>query len=197
MILPLRIITYYFWTILYLMNLPKVTFALCLTNFIGLLVITYLHFQRPSIVYVDSNQLINNYKGMLDARKVFQQKALAWKANVDTLTNEVQQLIAKYEKERSRLSSKERQLTEELVRMKQRQLIDYQQAMNTQAEQEDGKMTTEVISQINAYIKKYGEQEGYTIVMAATQYGNIAYADEGLDITKEVLDGLNKEYSGQ
>jgi outer membrane protein len=134
---------------------------------------------------------------MLDARKVYQKKAVTWKANVDTLTNAVQQQIMKYERENSKMSVKERQLSEELISVKQRQLADYQQALNAQAQQEDSKMTQEVIGQINEYIKKFGKQRGYTIVMAATEYGNIAYADEGLDITREVLEGLNKEYSGQ
>lgn len=179
------------------MNLTRITLVFCLLNFTGLLGLAYITYQRSSIVYVDSNQLINNYKGMQDARKAYQQKAVSWKANVDTLTNEVQRQIMQYEKESSKMTVKERQLSQELIRTKQKQLMDYQQAMNTQAQQEDSKMTTEVISQINAYIKKYGEQKGYTIVMAATDYGNIAYADEGLDITNEVLEGLNKEYSGQ
>lgn len=179
------------------MNLTKITLVLGLINFIGLLCLVYFSYQRSSIVYVDSNQLINNYKGMQDARKAYQQKAVSWKANVDTLTIEVQRQIMQYEKESTKMTTKERQLSQELIRTKQKQLMDYQQAMNTQAQQEDNKMTTEVISQINSYIKKYGERKGYTIVMAATDYGNIAYAEEGLDITAEVLEGLNEEYSGQ
>jgi outer membrane protein len=178
------------------MTLPRLTFVLCLINLSGLAVISYFSFQRPSIVYVDSNKLINNYRGMLDARKVFQQKAGGWKANIDTLTSEVQKAIMQFEKETSKMTAKERSLSRELIQTKQKQLMEYQQAMNTQAQQEDSKMTAGVISQINAYIKKYGEAKGYTIVMAATEYGNIAYADDGLDITDEVLEGLNREYGG-
>ena len=179
------------------MNLAKITLVLGILNFIGLFGLAYITYQRSSIVYVDSNQLISNYKGMQDARKAYQQKAITWKANIDTLTKEVQQQIMQYEKESVKMTTKERQLSEELIRTKQKQLMDYQQAMNTQAQQQDSKMTSEVIGRINAYIKMYGKQKGYTIVMAATDYGNIAYAEEGLDITAEVLEGLNKEYSGQ
>ena len=75
--------------------------------------------------------------------------------------------------------------------------MQYQQAMNSQAQQEDAKMTDAVITQINTYLKKYGEAKGYKIILAATQYGNLAYADSALDITEEVLMGLNKEYTGK
>jgi outer membrane protein len=179
------------------MPLSKVALTLGLINLAGLFVIAYITYQRSSIVYVDSNKIINNYKGMLDARKVYQQKAAGWKANIDTLAKEVQGQIMKYEKENSKMTARERQLSQELIHTKQKQLMEYQQAMNAQAQQEDSKMTTEVMSQINAYIKRYGEAKGYNVVMAATEYGNIAYADEGLDITDVVLEGLNREYGGQ
>lgn len=179
------------------MRLNKVIFVLTLANLIGFILLGYWSYQRSSIVYVDANQLINNYKGMQEARKTYQQKAVTWKANVDTLSSEVQRQIMDYEKASGRMTPKERELSEELIRTKQKHLMEYQQAMNAQAQQEDTKMTGEVVAQINSYIKKYGEEKGYTIVMAATEYGNIAYADEGLDITEEVLEGLNKEYSGQ
>lgn len=179
------------------MKIRTTILVLAVINFFGLIFLGYRSYKSPSIVYVDSNQLINDYKGMQDARKAYEQKAAAWKANVDTLMNEVRTRIMEYDKQSSKMSAKERQLSKELIRTKQKQLADYQQALNTQAQQEDKKMTAEVIAQINSYINKYGQQKGYTIVMAATEYGNIAYAEEGLDITEEVLAGLNKEYSGQ
>lgn len=157
----------------------------------------YFFNHKQDIVYVDSVQLVNNYKGMQDARKAYQHKASTWKANIDTLANEVHRQIMNHEKETSKMTARERQLSQELIKTKQNQLVEYQRAMNTQAQQEDSKMTGEVVNQINAYLKKYGKAHGYKIVMAATEYGNIAYAEEGLDITKEVLEGLNKEYTGQ
>jgi outer membrane protein len=157
----------------------------------------YYFTRKQEIVYVDSVQLVNNYKGMQAARKTYQLKASTWKANIDTLVSEVQNQIKQYEKESGKMTAKVRQLSQELIKTKQNQLAEYQRALNTQAQQEDSKMTNEVVSQINAYLKKYGKDHGYKIVMAATEYGNIAYAEEGLDITTEVLEGLNKEYDGQ
>lgn len=157
----------------------------------------FFFFDRAKVVYVDSAKLLNNYKGMQNARAAYQKKAGAWKANIDTLASEVQKQIFKYEKENPRMTARERELSRELIRTKQKQFADYQQATNSQAQQEDSKMTSEVVTQINAYLKKYGQSHGYTIILAATEYGNLAYADEGLDITTEVLDGLNKQYEGQ
>lgn len=177
---------------------PKINIALGAINVCFALFLSYLFFfQNSKLVYVNSAKLLNEYQGMVDARAAYQQKAAGWKANVDTLAKEVQQSIFTYEKESPKMSAKERQLSQELIRTKQNQLTQYQQALNTQAQQEDQKMTSAVVTQVNAYLKKYGEAKGYKIILAATDYGNLAYADEKLDITAEVLVGLNKEYVGK
>lgn len=156
----------------------------------------YFFPEGPDLVYVDSTKIIDEYKGMQSARKAYQEKAAAWKGNIDTLTTEVQKEIMKYEKSSKSLSPKERQLSEEVIRLKQKQLYDYQEAIGRQAREEDDKMTADVLNQINAYIKKYGAEKGYKIVLG-TANGNIVYADESIDITDEVLEGLNKNYEGE
>jgi outer membrane protein len=178
--------------------LQRINLGISVISLLAVISLSLYIFSTPQkLVYVDSAKLVNEYEGMKTARAAYQQKAASWKANIDTLTAEVQKQIFAYEKEVSRMTAKEKQLSQELIRTKQKQLMDYQQAMNTQAQQEDQKMTGDVLTQINAYLKKYGKAKGYKIVMAATEYGNIAYADEGLDITADVLAGLNKEYAGK
>ncbi len=168
-----------------------------LTLFLGLGVLYYLHFSLQKVVYVDSARLVNNYQGMIDARQEYQKKALVWQTNIDTLAKEVQKAIQDYEKENDRLTAKEKELSQELIRTKQRQLQDYQKAMNDKAAQEDNQMTARVLEEMNAYVRQYGETNNYRIIIAATEYGNVAYAAEGLDITDDILKGLNKEYAGQ
>ncbi|MEM6524579.1 MAG: OmpH family outer membrane protein [Bacteroidota bacterium] len=175
----------------------NVSLALFVLLFSGLGALYYLHFSAQKIVYVDSVRLINGYQGMVDARQDYQQKARLWQGNVDTLASEVQKAITDYEKEIATLTSKEKELSQELIRAKQKQLADYQKAIADKAAQEDGQMTSQVLEQINAYLKTYGEQNNYRVILAATEYGNVAYAADGLDITEEVLEGLNNEYGGQ
>jgi outer membrane protein len=164
----------------------------------SLIFLGYNHFSKSQkFAYVDSAKLLNGYEGMINARKAFQQKADSWKSNIDTLTNEVKISIMDYEKGQAAMSTKERQLSQELIKSKQQQLNQYQQAINAQAQQEDQKMTSDIIAQVNAYLKKYGEQKGYTIIFAATDYGNIAFASDALNVTDDVLEGLNKEFRGQ
>lgn len=175
--------------------LQRLNLAFSLLLFSGLLSLAfYVVKTQEKLVYVNTSILINDYMGMQDAREAYKIKATTWKSNVDTLASELKREFLIYEKFSPSLTSDERKQKQDYLRMKQSQLNEYQQVMTAQAQQEDTKMTSDVLQKINAYLKKYGEENGYKIVMAVTEYGNIAYADKGLDITEQVLTGLNKEY---
>lgn len=161
---------------------------------VGLLVLIGFQFKRgDSIVYVDAGKLVNGYRGMQSARQEFELKAGVWKANLDTLKLELEGKMKEYERTEKKLSAKEKQLTEELIRAKQEQFVNYQNVITEKIRKEDQELTSKVLGKVNDYIKHYGEEKGYSIIMAATQYGNIVYAEKGTDITDEVLEGLNRE----
>lgn len=151
-------------------------------------------FRSDKIAYVDSAKILNDYKGSAEAKKAYESKAKVWQANIDTLTSEVKTAIGKYEKSIATMSKKEQELSKQLIQTKQRQLADYQHGIQENAKQEDGKLTQSIVAQINAYLTKYGKAHNYKLILIANQSGTIAYAREGLDITADVIDGLNKEY---
>lgn len=146
------------------------------------------------IAYVDSAKILNDYKGSAEAKKAYEAKAKMWQGNIDTLTSDVKAAIGKYEKSIAIMSKKEQNLAKQLIQSKQKQLEDYQRAIQENARQEDSKMTQSVVAQINTYLANYGKAHNYKMILIANQSGTIAYAREGLDITADVLDGLNKEY---
>jgi len=158
-------------------------------------ILVYLQFSgSQKIVYIDSNMLLNNYAGMQDARAEFQQKATLWQGNVDTLMNEVQKSIMDYEKESQKMTAREKDLSKELIRTKQRQLQDYQSAMRDKSAQEDQQMTERVLTTINSFMTTYGKEHNYKVIFGATSSGNIIYADDAINITDEVLELLNAQY---
>jgi outer membrane protein len=167
----------------------------------SLLIITFLaanYFTaEEKLAYVDSGKLLENYQGMKNAKEAYSKNLTVWQANIDTLSIEVQESLKKFEKERASMTEKELALSKELLRSKQQKLVDYQKAIQEKARQEDARLTQDVVVTINAYLKKYGEENKYNIIFGATELGNIVYADNAIDITEKVLTGLNAQYTGK
>ncbi len=153
-------------------------------------------FVNPSgkIAYVDSGRLLNGYKAMIEARKEFEKKQAGWQANVDSLTTDVQDAIKQYEKVAAGGSSNEKQMARELINTKQKQLYDYQNALRQNAGVEEQRLSQQVLTTVNAYLLRYGKKHNYKLILIAAN-GNIAYADDDMDLTDMVVEELNKEYA--
>jgi len=151
--------------------------------------------RNNGIVYVDSGKLLTGYKSMVEARKEFEKKRSVWQANVDTLSKGVQDAIKKYSKDLSVGSDKEKRLSKELIQTKQKELMDYQNAIKQDASKEEERLNQSVFSTVNNYLQRFGKKNGYKLILIAAN-GNIAYADPSMDITDKVVEELNREYSG-
>jgi outer membrane protein len=160
------------------------------------IIFTWVFFmgRTMKVVYVDNNVLMTKYEGMKYARKEYEKKAAAWQANSDTLMTEWQNELKAYEKERSRMTTKERELKEQLLGNKQQQINQYQEAIQLKSKEEEQKTLQTPLNEINDYLKEYGKKRGFTYILGATGAGNIVYANEARNITEEVLKGLNELY---
>ena len=146
------------------------------------------------IAYVDSQKLMSGYKAMVEARKEFEAKQKVWNSNVDSLTQDVKDAITQYNKSVAQGTPKEKQLAQELIKSKQKQLYEYQSALRQNASQEEQRLTQSVLTTVNAFLMRYGKKHGYKLILIAAN-GNIAYADTELDITDKIVEALNKEYA--
>jgi outer membrane protein len=176
----------------------KISFPLLLSVLsviISIVVLVLFLVKTEKSVYVNTGVLLEKYQGMADVRKKFESESKTWQSNIDTLTSDLQTAMKKYEKDQAGMSAKEKAMAQELLKAKQQQLGQYQQAIQNKARDEQSKLSEGALKQINSFIEQYGKGHHYKIVFG-TSNGNIVYADKSIDITDAVLEGLNKEYQG-
>lgn len=173
----------------------QINLIIAILAFIGMAFLVVKHFTTPKKqVYIDTNILLSKYQGMIAAKAEFESKAKVWDANVDSVFSGFEQEIKAYEKERTQMSKKEKELKEELLRNKQLQIGRYQEAVLKKKKEEEQLLNQTAINTVNEFIKEYGKKHNYTFIFGASGMGNLLYAEKGLDITEEVLEGLNREY---
>jgi outer membrane protein len=149
---------------------------------------------KPIIVSVDSVKLLNEFVGTQKAKMQFKKKEDNWKANLDTLNNEVARQRLFNERNFTKMSPTERANSYDLLRKKELQFQQYKDAIDTFIQQEEEKLTSELIKEIDVFVKDYGEKNGYSIIIGANQFGNVVYTEESYDITEDLLYELNKKY---
>jgi len=165
---------------------------------VAILLTGYLFFRmyptHNDLVYVDVNKVIAEYKAMKDARAAYEIKAKELDTDLDSLFSAFERELKLYEQERTKMSKKEIELKEELLRNRQLQLSKIQDATDKKKKEEEKTLTQTVYNDINDYIEEYGKEHNYKIILGATGGGNILYAEKAIEITDKILEGLNKEY---
>lgn len=158
------------------------------------IILTLTSRQSPKIAYVKSGKVLEEYDGMKEAKGKFGDKLKKWQENIDTLTHDLRTAFGRYNAELSTLSKEERQTRELYLQKQEENLQKYEYQIQQQAKEEDEKINMHIISQLNKFLKKYGEEEGYDLILGTTQQGSILYGSEAYDITGEVIKKFNIEY---
>jgi len=148
-------------------------------------------FTSSKIAYIDTAKLMEGSKAMQTLKGKLKAETEKAKANADTLTSEFQKALQQHEKALASMSAREKKLSEELLRSKQQQVMQYRQALEQKLMQDEQSQSQDILKNINTKITEYGKAKHYTIVFATTN-GNIAYADEAVDVTKDIIELINK-----
>ncbi len=145
---------------------------------------------RNRTAYIDANKVINGYKDIVVAKKEFQKKVELYKERMDTLTGHVKLDMLNMEKFRN--DKVQLQHYQDSAKFHKKQAFDYQEAMKQSLKQEESTMTSAALKKLNIFLKDYGKEKGYDMILIANNSGTIAYAKEGYDISDDVLKEINK-----
>ena len=79
--------------------------------------------------------------------------------------------------------------------MSEQDLQALQNKLATEMASENAKNSQILRDSINAFLKEYNKTKGYNLIISNTSFDNLLYADSTLNITKEIVDGLNARYT--
>jgi outer membrane protein len=182
-------------------------------------VLFYLHFQLKKSCMANSNTNeihIEAPEGHIVPTIYYINTDSLWK-NYEYVKNEIEQLEKEKSKAESQIEAKARQLENDVMdyqqkvqsgmismddaRKKEAELMDRQQKLYELREQLAADLLTKEQNKndmlqkvITDYIKRYNANKNFSYVLGYSQGGGILFANDSLDITKEILEGLNAEY---
>ena len=78
--------------------------------------------------------------------------------------------------------------------VKQENFRRLQQEMMDKASREQSELNNQLFDEITNFLKEYNKEKGFSIVLSTQLGGNVLYAEDGFDITKEIVDRLNANY---
>lgn len=151
--------------------------------------------ERPMrIAYVNVDTINVHYKRMEAARKKFEEEYTLLQKEYETKMRSFQAWSQKVQQNfDTYLRSKQEQVQQELVR-RQQELQQFEQEMQMKLSQKEADLSRKNLEKIQEFCKSYAERKGFDYVLSYQMGGQVLYANDQYDITKEVLKELNEDY---
>jgi len=145
--------------------------------------------------YVDTSLLMKEYTATKDLDAKYkakgEEKGRQLQAEINRFKQEAQNFQAQAQANGQEWAQKK---GAELQKREQ-MLAQAQQALAQQLQQEGGTEMDSLVSNVKKTIKAYGKEKGYTYIYGTgDSNASILYAEDKLDITKEMIKLLNDKY---
>jgi outer membrane protein len=177
------------------MKIKTIGIAIFLIGLIGGSIFYLIKKSENHIYYVRNQYLVENFQGMKDAEIDFNERFKREKNFLDSLQLMYKTMGMTYNS--PGLEAEQKKNLEKNLSMLQNQLTQYSQYYKNITDEADKKMTDQVLNQVNAYVKEYGEKKGCDIIIGTTTSGNILYGKKELDITDDLLKEIDEMYKGK
>ena len=161
---------------------------------------------KGAIVYVDMTKLMAEYDMANDLRAVVETKVSEIQAEITRRETNLANAVARYQ-EKMQKGLMTRTVAEVEAEKLQKQEIEfnnYANQKNSEINEELLVMNNQINDSIITFIKKYNEEKKFAMILVSqgdaegdgmvTLSAPVLTADPSLDITDEVLAGLNEEY---
>lgn len=151
---------------------------------------------QGSIVYFDLDRVLEQYDMANDKRsevetKVagIQQEVTRRQKNLENAINDFQNKINKGLMTSAAAQAQQQKLQEQDVAFQQ-----FAQQKQAEIMEEQQVMMNVLADAIKTYIEKYNEEKGFAMILTNQAGVPVIAGDQSLNITDDIIEGLNKEY---
>ena len=155
---------------------------------------SFIPLPSTGIVYVNSDSLLDQYAFYKNERSKFEASQNRIKNELKTQGEILQGEVDLYQKQAIGMTDMERAKKEEQFNIKQQQIMQRKEELLNKLDEEQGKSSEELYLRLNQFLKKFNKSRNYNFVLGFQKGGGILFANDSLNITRDVVDGLNKEY---
>jgi outer membrane protein len=149
--------------------------------------------QEKKIGYIDNAIVLNEFDLAVKARNDLQTAAQEIQTDIQKMEANLKALQEKFVSMGPSLSVAQQGKLRDQMAAGEQEYIQYVQAANQRAAQMEQEKMEEVLNALNQHVEAFARENGYFMILGATQTGNIVYADSTADVTRAVMAYIQKK----
>ena len=144
------------------------------------------------IAYVEIDSIMSQYTYWKEVTKIMKAK----EANISK-TQQLQQAAANFQQnvQANKYTQAQAQQIQASIQKQAQDAEALQQRLGAEYQNEVAKYNKALADSVHNYLAQFNKDKKYAMILAKSG-DNILYADKSLDITNEVVKGMNKAYKG-
>lgn len=146
-----------------------------------------------SIVFVNSDSLLDKYPYFTKIKNSLQKKQDSIENILKNRGKSLENEIKDYQQKGASMTDQQRQMEEEMLGKKQQSLMQYKQEMTEELTKEEENLNDSLHANLVNALKAYNKNKNYQFILGYQKGSGILLANDSLDITKEIIEELNKE----
>lgn len=147
--------------------------------------------------WVNVDTVLNNYDMYFDMRKELEvnSRKLEAELNAKSRTFEKEAMDFQDKVQKGLVTRSEAQQLQTTLANKEQELYRLRDEMRMQLAEDEQVKLRKIQNSITEFLKEYNQGKGYHIILSNTFGGPMLYGHPALDITNDVVQGLNAKYS--
>jgi outer membrane protein len=146
------------------------------------------------IAYINTDSVLKYYEFTKVNNTKLQDKAEKLQGDLKSRAIALQGEINDYQRNRGSLTIGQAQAVEEGLARKEQNFRMAQETAGQEIQMEQAKLSQDLYDKITTFLKKYAQEQGIEVVLKYDATSDLWYGSQPLDISKQVIDGLNTEY---
>lgn len=153
--------------------------------------------QAGDIVYIQIDSLVSKYDMFNDLRSEFENKAQTIQEDLNkrgrAFENDIKEFQTKVQK--GLITSSQAQQQQQQLQMREQELQSYAQKKQAEMSEEEAVIYRRVFDALSNYVEKLNQEKRYSLILSTSGTPSLVLnGDKALDITNEVIKGMNDEY---
>ena len=149
-----------------------------------------------AIAYINSDSLLTNYNYYEEVSDKLDEKRAKLQQEYTRRAEGLQKQIEDYQRTMTNLTIAQARAVEEDLGRKRQNLLQYQETITQELMREEAAITQELYDKVSSYLKKYGDENNLQVVLTYSAGSGLLYANDALNITDQVIEGLNSLAEG-
>ena len=150
-----------------------------------------------AVVYVNTDSLLSSYNFSVDLNEKFLKKQEDSRTDFNFKAQKLEKEAVDFQRKlqnngflnRERAEKAQRELMEKKQNLDQ---LDRKLSSELMAEQNEN--SKRLFGSVTNYLKLYNAKHKYSLIISTTKGGTVLHSANGLDVTKDIIDGLNARY---